>query len=42
MNAHPYKPDKHGCPQGGGKTGIFPLEIGPKNEKFLKNVKSEV
>jgi len=32
---------KHGRPQGGGgKTGIPPLGIEPRNENFLENMKS--
>jgi len=31
----------HGRPQG-GKTGVYPLEIGTKKDNFLENVKSTV
>jgi len=31
---------EHGRPQGGRKTGIFPPEIGHKNQNFPENMKS--
>jgi len=28
----------HGRPQGRGKTGIYPLEIGTKNQNLFENL----